>query len=78
MKVLKVRLPEQIEKKLRLRAKSENRTLSGQINKYIHDAMLCEENPDLPYYFIMETLQSKAKIDAGFGQEYPFGILKSK
>ena len=46
------------------------------INKYIFDAILCEENADLPYSFIRETLQAKAEIEAGFGQEYPFGILK--
>jgi hypothetical protein len=76
MKVLTVRLPEQVEKKLRLKAKLEHRTLSEQISKYIHDAILCEENADLPYAFIKETLQAKAEIQAGFGQEYPFGILK--
>ncbi len=76
MKVLTVRLPEKVEKKIRLKAKLEHRTLSEQINKYLFDAILCEENADLPYSFIRETLQAKAEIEAGLGQEYPFGILK--
>lgn len=76
MKVLTVRLPEKIEKKIRLKAKLEHRTLSEQINKYLFDAILCEENADLPYSFIKETVQAKAEIEAGLGQEYPFGIIK--
>jgi hypothetical protein len=76
MRVLTVRLPEIIEKKVRLKAKLEHRSVSEQINKYIHDAIVCEENADLPYSFIKETLQAKAEIEAGLGKEYPFGIVK--
>jgi hypothetical protein len=76
MKVLTVRLPEVIEKKVRLKAKLGHPSVSEQINKYIHDAIVCEENPDLPLSFIQETLQAKAEIEAGLGKEYPFGVLK--
>ena len=76
MRVLTVRLPEVVEKKVRLKAKLEHRSVSEQINKYIHDAIICEENSDLPYSFIKETLQAKAEIEAGLGSDYPFGILK--
>jgi hypothetical protein len=76
MKILTVRLPEVIEKKVRLKAKLGHRFVSEQINKYIHDAIICEENPDLPFSFIQETLEAKAEIEAGLGKEYPFGIIK--
>ncbi|MBI5606198.1 MAG: hypothetical protein HY879_22930 [Deltaproteobacteria bacterium] len=76
MRVLTVRVPEIIEKKVRIKAKLEHRSVSEQINKYIHDAIICEENPDLPYSFIKETLQSKAEMEAGLGKEYPFGVIK--
>jgi hypothetical protein len=76
MKVLTVRLPEIIEKKVRLKAKLEHRSVSEQINKYINDAIVCEENSDLPFSFIQGTLQAKAEIEAGLGEEYPFGIIK--
>ena len=76
MKVATVRLPEDIEKRIKLKAKLEHRTMSEQIKKYIHDAILCEENPDLPLSFIKETLAAKTEIKAGFGQEYQFGIIK--
>ena len=65
MRVLTVRLPEKLEKKVRLKAKLEHRSVSEQINKYLYDAIICEENSDLPYSFIKETLQAKAEIEAG-------------
>ena len=76
MKVITVRLPEDIENKIRLKAKLKHRSVSEQIKKYIYDAMVCEDNPELPLKFIQETLEAKAEIEAGFGSEYQFGIIK--
>ncbi len=76
MNVLTVRLPEKIEKKLKVKAIIEHRSVSEQIKKYISDAILSEENPDLPLSFIKETLEAKAEIEAGLGEEYEFGIIK--
>ncbi len=76
MKILTVRLPEDIEKKIRIKAKTGHRSLSDQIKKYLVEAMACEENPDLPLSFIQETLEAKAEIDAGLGVEYKFGVIK--
>ena len=76
MKILTVRLPEDIEKKIRIKAQIGHRSLSDQIKKYLVEAMLCEENPDLPFSFIQETLEAKAEIEAGLGIEYKFGVIK--
>lgn len=76
MKVLTVRIPDKIEKRIKLKAKIEHRTVSEQIKKYLFDAIVCEENPDLPLSFIKETLEAKSEIEAGLGEEYTFGILK--
>lgn len=76
MKVLTVRLPDNVEKKIRTKAMLEHRTVSEQIKKYLFDAFVCEENPDLPLSFIRETLEAKAEIEAGLGKEYQFGIVK--
>lgn len=76
MKVITVRLPVEMEKKVRINAKGEHRTISEQIKKYIYNAIICEENPDVPLSFIRETLIAKAEIEAGLGKEYPFGIVK--
>jgi len=76
MQVFTVRLPEEIEKKVRMKAKIEHRTLSEQIKKYLYDGILSEENDELPLSFIKETLEAKAELAAGLGKEYKFGILK--
>jgi len=76
MKVITVRLPDPIEKKLRLKAKLGHRSLSEQVKKYLTDALVCEDNPNLPLSFIKETLEAKAEIDAGFGVDYQFGIIE--
>jgi len=76
MNVLTLRLPEEIEKKLKIKARMEHRSVSEQIKKYLSDAILMEDNPDLPLTFIKQTLEAKAEIEAGFGQEYKFGHVK--
>ena len=75
-KVLTIRLPEDIENKIRMKAKLKHRSVSEQIKKYISEAMICEENPELPLGFIKETLEAKAEIEAGLGVEYKFGTIK--
>ena len=76
MNVLTLRLPEDLEKKLKLKARMEHRSVSEQIKKYLSDAILMEDNPDLPLSFIKQTLEAKAEVEAGLGQEYQFGHLK--
>jgi len=67
MKVLTVRLPDRIEKKIRVKSRLEHRSVSEQIKKYLHDAIICEDNPDLPLSFIKGTLEAKAEIEGGLG-----------
>ncbi|MGR3176897.1 MAG: Arc family DNA-binding protein [Candidatus Anammoxibacter sp.] len=76
MKVITMRLPEDVENKIRIKARLEHRSVSEQIKKYICDAIVCEDNPDIPLRFIKETLEAKAEIEVGLGTEYKFGIIK--
>jgi len=76
VKVLTVRIPDTIEKKIRVKASLEHRSVSEQIKKYLYDGLICEDNPDLPLSFIHETLEAKAEVEAGLGQEYTFGRVK--
>jgi len=76
MKVLTLRLPEEIEKLIRIKANSEHRTISEQIKKYLFDGMLVEEYPDLPLEFVKDTLEAKQEIEEGIYKEYQFGIIK--
>jgi plasmid stability protein len=75
-KVYTVRLPDLIGKKIRMRADLEHRTISEQIKKYLYDALLCEENPDIPLSFLRETLNAKEEVKAGMCEEYRFGPLE--
>jgi plasmid stability protein len=72
-KVFTVRLSDEIGKKLRIKAEMEHRSISEQIKKYLHDALLCEDNPDLPLSFIKGTIAAKKEMDAGIFEEYKFG-----
>lgn len=75
MKVLTLRLPDEIEKKIRIKAELEHRTISEQIKKYISDGILSEQYPDLPLSFVKETLEAKKEIELGLGKEYEFGVI---
>ncbi|MDD2715296.1 MAG: hypothetical protein PHW04_05315 [Candidatus Wallbacteria bacterium] len=75
-RVYTVRLPDLLGQKIRIRADLEHRTISEQIKKYLYDALLCEENPDLPLSFIKETIESREEVKAGIGREYEFGVIK--
>jgi len=75
VKVLTLRLPTEIEKKIRIKASLEHRTISEQIKKYISDGILSEQYPDLPLTFIKETMEAKQEIEEGLGKEYKFGVM---
>lgn len=74
-KVFTVRLSDEIGNKLKIKAEMEHRTISEQIKKYLHDALLCEDNPDLPLSFIKEIITAKKEMDAGIFEEYKFGEI---
>ena len=38
--------------------------------------MAVEDNPDLPYAFISETLAAKEEVKAGLGEPYTWGVIK--
>ncbi|GAX61177.1 plasmid stability protein [Candidatus Scalindua japonica] len=67
-KVLTIRLPEDIESKIRIKARLKHRSVSEQIKKYIYEAMISEENPDLPLRFIRETLEAKQRLKQDWEQ----------
>jgi plasmid stability protein len=63
--VLTVRLNARLKKQIRARAKGQHRPLSEQVRRYLEIAMMVEENPDLPFQFIADALESKAEAEAG-------------
>jgi plasmid stability protein len=73
--MLTVRIPEELEKKIKIKAKINNRTVSEQLRTYLQNAIEMEENPDLPLSFIKDTLEAKKEIENGLYEEYKFGTL---
>ncbi len=72
--VLTVRLNARLKKQIHARAKGQHRPLSEQVRRYLEIAMMVEENPDLPFQFIAEALESKAEAEAGMLEPVDWGI----
>jgi len=49
------------------------RTVAGQIEYWARIGRLAEENPDIPFPFILDILKGKEQIKAGLGTPYIFG-----
>ena len=65
-----VRLPQDVRKKLELRAKLEHRSLSNQIETSLRFALAAEENPDLPLEFIKDILEAKLEKEMGLAKPF--------
>ncbi|MFZ3137855.1 MAG: hypothetical protein WA126_10750 [Thermodesulfovibrionales bacterium] len=75
-KATSLRLSEDIVKRVSAKARAHRRTLTNQVENYIMIAMEVEDNPDLPYSFIKETIDAREEIKAGLGTPYKFGVFK--
>lgn len=67
-----IRLPDEIKKRIEVRAKRLHRNFSNQLEDYLKIALIGEDNPDLPFEFIRDILEAKAEKEAGLGK--PFNI----
>lgn len=54
----------------RVRSEAEHRTMTSQIEYWAKIGRIAEDNPDLPYNFIKETLIGLKEIEEGLGEEY--------
>jgi len=69
-------IPEESEKKIKIKDRINNRTVSEQIRTHLQNAIEMEENPDLPLSFIKDTLETKKEIESGLYEKYKFGENK--
>ena len=67
-----IRLPDDLVKKIKVRASVEHRSVSNQIESFLRLIIIAEENPDLPLKFIKDILQAKAEKEMGLAK--PFEI----
>lgn len=66
--MLTVRISEELEKKIRAKAKVNDRTISEQLREYLLIATVADENEDLPFSFIKDTLAAKKEIENGISR----------
>ncbi|MEA3404853.1 MAG: hypothetical protein U9R28_03825 [Pseudomonadota bacterium] len=53
-------------------AKAQHRTTPKQIEHWAHIGKIMEDNPDLPYEFVAQTLIAKAEKEAGQLEPFSF------
>ena len=69
---LAIRISDSLVKEAKLRAKVENRSLTGQIEYWAKIGKIAEENPDLSYNLIKEILIGVEQLERDRGNDYQF------
>lgn len=67
-----LRLPQELKKRIQIKAKKYHRNFSNQVEDYLKIALIADDNPDLPFEFIKDILEAKAEKEAGLGR--PFNL----
>jgi plasmid stability protein len=68
--VTSIRIPDDLQKKLKTKAQLEHRSLNNQIEVSLRLALVAEENPDLPLQLIKDILQARAEKEAGLAKPF--------
>ncbi|MCF6768132.1 ParD-like family protein [Thiotrichales bacterium 19S11-10] len=71
----KIRLPSELIKLAEAAGNITSCAIAKQIEHWVKIGRIVEENPDLPYSFIKESLTAKAEMDTGLVCSY---TLKGK
>lgn len=67
-----VKISSELISKARIYAKTFHRSTAGQIEYWAKIGQLVEENPDLPYHFIHDTLLSIEELESEHIEPYVF------
>jgi hypothetical protein len=67
-----VRLSDSLVKQAKSIGEVMSRSGAGQIEHWAKIGKIAEENPDLPYAFIVDILIAKAELDNGLVDDYEF------
>ena len=65
-----IRISDSLVKEARLRARVENRSITGQIEFWAKIGKIAEENPELSYHLIKELLIGIEQLDNDEGEDY--------
>lgn len=67
-----VRLSDRLVRQAKAVGKVMSRSGAGQIEHWAKIGKIAEENPDLSYEFIRDSLLAKAEVDNGLVDDYDF------
>jgi len=73
MATTSIRLDQDLIDKATIMAKALNRTPPKQIEHWAKIGEIMEDNPDLPYEFVRQSIIAKAEHEAGKLESYDFG-----
>lgn len=68
-----IRISDHLAKEAKTRSKVERRSMTSQLEYWATIGKAAEENPDLPFSFIKETLLAIEEIKECPKEEYTFG-----
>jgi hypothetical protein len=68
-----IRISDHLAKEARTRSRVEHRSMTSQLEYWATIGKAAEENPDLPFSFIKETLLAREEMKDKSKEEYTFG-----
>ena len=68
-----VRISDELAKDAKLRSKVEQRSMTAQLEYWAKIGKAAEDNPDIPFALIKETMVARSEIESSQGEEYVFG-----
>ena len=68
-----IRISDHLAQKAKTRSKVEHRSMTSQLEYWATIGKTAEENPDLPFSFIKETLLAIEEMNEREKEEYSFG-----
>jgi len=68
-----IRISDQLAREAKTRSKVEHRSITSQLEYWATIGKAAEENPDLPFSFIKETLLAIEEMKSAEKEEYSFG-----
>ncbi|MBI4745160.1 MAG: Arc family DNA-binding protein [Deltaproteobacteria bacterium] len=72
-KAISLRLPDELQEEVEKKARLHHRSFSKQIEKYVTDGLILEDNPDLSLSFVSDIKEAVYEIKAGKGVPYKVG-----
>lgn len=68
-----IRISDSLAKEAKIRSSVEHRSLTAQVEHWAAIGKAAEENPELPFSFIKETLLALQEANEKGTEEYVFG-----